>query len=96
MGHFLLEKHGGLQNFELYGWLKYVLRYPPTGVKLKMLPQMQPLAFNITLSRTYRWQTENQVDQSTFLEALVQLFRIVNPSVPLDLDGLSDPNGSGI
>ena len=55
---------------------------------------MQPLAFNITLSRTYRWQTENQVDQSTFLEALVKLFRIVAPSAPLHLDGLNDGSGT--
>lgn len=52
----------------------------------------QSLAFNITLSRTYRWQTENEADQSTFLEALVRLFRILTPVAPLHLDGLSDPD----
>lgn len=48
----------------------------------------QPLAFNITLSRTYRWQTENQDDQASFLEALIRLFRVITSGAPLQLDGI--------
>ncbi|KAG6818073.1 hypothetical protein H0H87_009228 [Tephrocybe sp. NHM501043] len=51
---------------------------------------LQPLSFNITLSRTYRWQTENQIDQANFLDALVQLFHAVAPGSGLQLDGLID------
>lgn len=53
----------------------------------------KPLAFNITLSRTYRWQTENPTEQSTFLEALVRLFRTVTAgAASLQLEGLSVPD----
>jgi hypothetical protein len=54
----------------------------------------KPLAFNITLSRTYRWQTENQADQTSFLEALVRLFRVVTSGSPLQLEGLVVPDES--
>jgi len=53
----------------------------------------QPLAFNLTLSRTYRWQTENKEDQTKFLEDLVRLFRTVtNGQAPLQLDNVQDFN----
>lgn len=53
---------------------------------------IQPLAFSITLSRTYRWQTENQNDQANFLASLVQLFRTVTKGgAQLQLEGLRDP-----
>ena len=55
----------------------------------------QPLAFNLTLSRTYRWQTENKEDQVNFLEDLLRLFRTVtNGQAPLQLDGVQDLNSS--
>ncbi|KAF9456160.1 exocyst complex component, sec3 subunit [Collybia nuda] len=57
--------------------------------ELRAIQVVNPLAFNITLSRTYRWQTENQADQLSFLEALVRLFRLVAPRAPLHLEGLS-------
>lgn len=43
------------------------------------------------MSRTYKWETEIQEDQVSFLSALVRLFRTVSVSqAPLYLDGLSD------
>ncbi|KAJ7102098.1 exocyst complex component sec3 subunit [Mycena belliarum] len=71
--------------------------------ELRALQVINPLSFNITLSRTYKWQTESPTDQSQFLEALVQLFRTVSPGSSLQLDGVADapssarqpiPNGS--
>lgn len=50
----------------------------------------KPLVFNVTLSRTYRWQTENQDDQTTFLHSLIRLFRIAC-STPLRLEGIKEP-----
>ncbi|KAG5647578.1 hypothetical protein DXG03_008931 [Asterophora parasitica] len=58
--------------------------------ELRAVQVVNPLSFNITLSRTYRWQTENQVDQSSFLEALVQLFHTVAPGSALQLEGFPD------
>ncbi|OJT02748.1 Exocyst complex component 1 [Trametes pubescens] len=61
--------------------------------ELRGLEVLNPLAFNITMARTYRWQTENQRDQSSFLSALVQLFRTVTGgTAPLELVGIRDPN----
>nr|GAT61106.1 predicted protein [Mycena chlorophos] len=60
------------------------------------LPELRGLAvvnstnFNITLSRTYKWQTEKAGDQAQFLEAIVRLFRTVAPGAPLQLEGLDD------
>ena len=45
----------------------------------------------MTLSRTYKWQTESREDQQGFIEALVRLFRTVaGPQAPLQLDGVQD------
>lgn len=45
----------------------------------------------MTLSRTYKWQTENSEDQQGFIEALVRLFRTVaGAQAPLQLDGVQD------
>lgn len=53
----------------------------------------QPLAFNITLSRTYKWQTESAIDQNNFLSALIRLFRqFAGTSAPLRLEGIVDPD----
>ncbi|KAI0375209.1 hypothetical protein BV20DRAFT_960301 [Pilatotrama ljubarskyi] len=60
--------------------------------ELRGLEVLNPLAFNITMSRTYRWQTENQKDQTNFLAALVQLFRTVaGGNAPLELVGVREP-----
>lgn len=54
------------------------------------------MALNITLSRTYRWQTENENDQANFVEALVRLFRAVSGNAPLQFDGVPALGNSGI
>ncbi|KAI0778389.1 exocyst complex component Sec3-domain-containing protein [Trametes elegans] len=60
--------------------------------ELRGLEVLNPLAFNITISRTYRWQTEDQRDQINFLATLVQLFRtVMGPNAPLELIGVRDP-----
>ncbi|KAI8990472.1 exocyst complex component Sec3-domain-containing protein [Trametes punicea] len=60
--------------------------------ELRGIEVLNPLAFNITMSRTYRWQTENQNDQNTFLSTLVQLFRTVaGGNAPLELIGVREP-----
>ncbi|KAJ7169718.1 exocyst complex component sec3 subunit [Mycena filopes] len=58
--------------------------------ELRALQVIDPLSFNITLSRTYRWQTEDAPDQSQFLMALIRLFRTVTPDAPLQLEGVAD------
>ena len=59
--------------------------------RLTVTPFRQPWAFDITLSRTYRWQTEDKEDQVDFLENLVRLFRTVtNGQASLRLDGIQD------
>ncbi|KAJ7783605.1 exocyst complex component Sec3-domain-containing protein [Mycena maculata] len=63
--------------------------------ELHGLQVVNPLSFNITLSRTYRWQTENPADQSQFLEALIRLFRIVSPDSTLKLEGVDDVPRTG-
>ncbi|KAI0830519.1 exocyst complex component Sec3-domain-containing protein [Trametes gibbosa] len=61
--------------------------------ELRGLEVLNPVAFNISMSRTYRWQTENQRDQIEFLLALIQLFRtVMGESTPLQLVGIRDPN----
>ncbi|KAG7450696.1 uncharacterized protein BT62DRAFT_927969 [Guyanagaster necrorhizus] len=45
-------------------------------------------SFSITLSRTYRWRTENAADQVRFLEALIPLFHTVTEGkAPLQVEG---------
>ncbi|KAF8832200.1 hypothetical protein HHX47_DHR1001902 [Lentinula edodes] len=64
--------------------------------ELRAISVIGPIAFNITLSRTYRWQTESQQDQDAFIKAMIQLFHIVTGgSAPLRLDGLGDSVASG-
>lgn len=45
--------------------------------ELRAVEVVNPLAFNITLARTYRWQTEHSNEQLAFLHALVDLFRTI-------------------
>ncbi|KAJ7099628.1 exocyst complex component Sec3-domain-containing protein [Mycena crocata] len=58
--------------------------------ELRALQVVNPLSFNITLSRTYKWQTENPADQADFLEALIRLFHTVSPESSLQLEGIED------
>ncbi|TBU49952.1 exocyst complex component Sec3-domain-containing protein [Dichomitus squalens] len=61
-------------------------------LELRGIEVLNPLAFNITMSRTYRWQTENQKDQSSFISDLIQLFRsVTGGNAPLELVGVRDP-----
>lgn len=61
--------------------------------ELRGLQVITPLAFNITLSRTYKWQTESQADQNNFLVALIRLFRrVTRGAAPLRLEGIPDPD----
>ena len=54
-----------------------------------MLMPIKPVAFNITLARTYRWQTEHSNEQLPFLHALVDLFRSFSNG-PLQVIGLPE------
>ncbi|PPQ64521.1 hypothetical protein CVT26_002060 [Gymnopilus dilepis] len=59
--------------------------------ELRAIQVVGPTNFNLTLSRTYRWETESREDQASFLEAMVRLFRTVTQGqVPLQLDGVRD------
>ncbi|KAI3622586.1 exocyst protein [Moniliophthora roreri] len=60
--------------------------------ELRGVQVVGPQTFNISLARTYRWQTENQRDQDNFLKTLIQLFHTVTGgSAPLRVEGM--PNG---
>lgn len=59
-----------------------------------VLTPTQPLTFNVTLARAYRWQTEKASEQVEFLHALVDLFRSVSGGT-LQVIGLAEP-ASGI
>ncbi|KAF6766570.1 exocyst protein [Ephemerocybe angulata] len=63
--------------------------------ELRGIQVSNPTSFNITLSRTYRWDTENREQQGQFLQALVQVFRYATRgAAPLHLEGylVRDPN----
>ena len=55
----------------------------------------QPINFNITMARTYRWQAENPRDQLNFISALIQLFHTVSQgSLPLNITGFRFPDAA--
>lgn len=55
----------------------------------------QPVIFNLTLSRTYQWESAFAVEQTNFLEALIKLFRTVTGGASsLHLEGLRDPDNA--
>ncbi|KAI0307681.1 exocyst complex component Sec3-domain-containing protein [Multifurca ochricompacta] len=58
--------------------------------ELRAVEVVNPLAFNITLARTYRWQTERPNEQLAFLHALLDLFRTVSNG-SLQVIGLPEP-----
>ncbi|SJL05580.1 uncharacterized protein ARMOST_08937 [Armillaria ostoyae] len=56
--------------------------------ELRAIQVTSAQSFNITLSRTYRWRTENTADQVKFLEALIPLFHTVTGGkAPLQVEG---------
>ncbi|KAM6498447.1 Exocyst complex component Sec3 domain containing protein [Amanita muscaria] len=60
--------------------------------ELRAIQVLNPLAFNISLARTYRWQTDDPVDQLNFLHAVIRLFHMVTSnSQPLRLEGMTEP-----
>ncbi|KAI0068299.1 exocyst complex component sec3 subunit [Artomyces pyxidatus] len=62
--------------------------------ELRGIEVLNPSAFNITLARTYRWQTEKPNEQFNFLITLVKLFRsVAGGSASLQVIGLSEPDG---
>ncbi|KAI0286899.1 exocyst complex component Sec3-domain-containing protein [Russula aff. rugulosa BPL654] len=58
--------------------------------ELRGVEVTDPLTFNVTLARTYRWQTEKASEQVEFLHALVDLFRSVSGGT-LQVIGLAEP-----
>ncbi|KAF9270059.1 hypothetical protein L218DRAFT_888394 [Marasmius fiardii PR-910] len=65
-------------------------------VELKGLQVISPQGFNITLARTYKWQTENEQDQDSFLKAMIKLYQsITGGSPPLRLEGLGESSQPG-
>ncbi|KAF7967554.1 hypothetical protein HWV62_33929 [Athelia sp. TMB] len=63
--------------------------------ELRAIEVVSPQAFNITLARTYRWQTENVNDQVNFLTALIRLFRQVTGGArAVQLIGMDDPDAA--
>ncbi|KAG0704350.1 exocyst complex component Sec3-domain-containing protein [Suillus ampliporus] len=57
--------------------------------ELRGIEVLNPVSFNITLARTYKWQTENHLDQANFISAAVKLFSVVtNGTATLHLVGV--------
>lgn len=50
--------------------------------------------FNVTLARTYRWQTEDEREQTNFVVSLIKLFRSVTRGAPLQIAGIRDPDAA--
>ncbi|KAF9814500.1 hypothetical protein IEO21_05051 [Rhodonia placenta] len=62
-------------------------------LELRGLEVLNPMTFNITMARTYRWQSEDAQDQTNFITSLVKLFRMVTGSTtPLQLRGVQMPD----
>ncbi|KAL4241693.1 SEC3 family protein [Abortiporus biennis] len=60
---------------------------------LKGVELLSPMQFSVILSRTNKWQTENETDQYNFIVSLIRTFRdITNNSVPLNIMGMKDPD----
>ncbi|CCM03119.1 uncharacterized protein FIBRA_05240 [Fibroporia radiculosa] len=63
-------------------------------VELRGIEVLSSGVFNITMARTYRWQTESPNDQTNFIAALIKLFHaITGGSAPLQLRGVTVPDG---
>ncbi|KAH7930560.1 hypothetical protein BV22DRAFT_1101736 [Leucogyrophana mollusca] len=62
--------------------------------ELRGIEVVNPMSFNITLARTYKWQTESHLDQAAFISAAIQLFHTVtNGTGTLQLVGVADYRG---
>ncbi|KAI0085410.1 exocyst complex component Sec3-domain-containing protein [Irpex rosettiformis] len=57
---------------------------------LRGVEVINPLAFSITLSRTYRWQTEDEKDQANFVVSLIRLHSSITNGAPLRVVGVRD------
>ncbi|KAF8913023.1 exocyst complex component Sec3-domain-containing protein [Gymnopilus junonius] len=65
--------------------------------ELRAVQVISPTTFNLTLSRTYKWETESREDQASFLEAMIRLFRTVTMGqAPLQLNGVRDFDVSAV
>ncbi|KAF8917639.1 exocyst complex component Sec3-domain-containing protein [Mucidula mucida] len=59
--------------------------------ELRAISVTSTTSFNITLSRTYKWQTEDVDDQHAFIDALIQLFnKVTGGNATLQVDGFDD------
>lgn len=56
---------------------------------------VQTLNLNVTLSRTYRWRTEQQTDLLQFVQVLIRTSRTVTGGAPLRLVGIPEPDVGG-
>ncbi|KZT33260.1 hypothetical protein SISSUDRAFT_1054465 [Sistotremastrum suecicum HHB10207 ss-3] len=54
---------------------------------LRGVEVLSPAAFNITLNRTYRWDTENSKEQVHFVNTLIRTFRDLTRGAPLNVVG---------
>ncbi|KAL0578603.1 hypothetical protein V5O48_003394 [Marasmius crinis-equi] len=63
--------------------------------ELRGLQVVSSQTFNITLARTYKWQTENDRDQDDFLKAIIRLYNSTLGSPPLKLEGLGETSQPG-
>ncbi|KAI9461762.1 exocyst complex component Sec3-domain-containing protein [Boletus coccyginus] len=61
--------------------------------ELRSIQVVNSGSFNITLARTYKWQTENAVDQTAFVRAIVDLFRALIDA-PLHVVGVDETSNS--
>ncbi|KAF9244541.1 exocyst complex component Sec3-domain-containing protein [Melanogaster broomeanus] len=68
--------------------------------ELRGIEVVNPMLFNITLARTYKWQTENSNDQSSFVRAIIDLFYSIigsalhivgHPARERDVDSMPRP-----
>lgn len=63
--------------------------FPLISLARRSRPCNQSASFNITLARTYKWETENTADQTAFIRTVVELFRSL-VGAPLHLVGVDD------
>ncbi|KZT75048.1 hypothetical protein DAEQUDRAFT_659540 [Daedalea quercina L-15889] len=63
--------------------------------ELRGIEVINPINFNVTMARTYRWQSENPRDQLNFIASLIQLFHSVSQgSQPLNITGFRFPDAA--
>ncbi|KAG8937030.1 hypothetical protein FRC03_004096 [Tulasnella sp. 419] len=57
---------------------------------LREIEIVSPTSFKLSFARSYRWSTDRQDDQTSFLEAVVRLFRQVNSNGDLNIVNKGD------